>query len=309
MVIARALPVLRDSGVSRLEGDADCYWPRALLYLRGSDTYQSASKAGFRFGELVTELARGNEQRDSTGVLIDLTHRQPDWGPPRLVAERILNACASLELMPAMGMAVNRYHARYASTLAAPAGLRLLPPWALPRELIAMPISQLLNLPLQQGHELQRRGITSCGDLMLAEPAGLSPALRELRELCAGRIEAAYPRRSREQLDVELVLPPNTRNHSTLRRYLLRALQSLQRHLGRHLLRPAACRLELHGAVTRCCTGIDIAMDSGTEPGLAIKQLLGEWGENDAVTRVTLVARGLQHRYGQLDLFGAAQAV
>ncbi len=175
-------------------------------------------------------------------AFIDVTHCQRYWkrGPEYIAqqARQLVHDVSGVNCT--VGVSGDKTTAKFAAKQVKPDGFKIIPPWQAAAALHDAPVTALCGIGRGIGAFLEKYGVRKCGDMeklpisVLAQRFG-DPG-RRIWYMCQGLDPAAVETRiaAPKSMGHGKVMPPNTRDETIIRTYLMHMSEKLGTRLRRH---------------------------------------------------------------------------
>jgi DNA polymerase-4 len=174
-------------------------------------------------------------------AFVDLTSCQKLYGSPEHAARKLKQAVYGASgLLCSLGLSGDKTTAKYAAKLNKPDGFTVIPPWQSKSALQHVPVTELCGIARGIGNFLAQHGVTYCGDMEKLPISVLSRRFgnlgRRIWYMCQGadpdplHPDVAAPK----SIGHGKVMPPNTRDRSTLLTYLQHMCSKVGTRMRRH---------------------------------------------------------------------------
>lgn len=174
-------------------------------------------------------------------AFIDITSCQKYYGTPEEAARQLKKAVYEASgLLSSLGLSGDKTTAKYAAKLHKPNGFTVIPPWQAKSTLQHVPVTELCGIAKGIGGFLAQHGVIYCGDMEKLPISVLSRRFgnlgRRIWHMCQGadpdplHPDVAAPK----SIGHGKVMPPNTKERSTLLTYLQHMCSKVGTRMRRH---------------------------------------------------------------------------
>ncbi len=174
-------------------------------------------------------------------AFIDITSCQKLYGSPEQAARELKQAVYRASgLLCSLGLSGDKTTAKYAAKLNKPDGFTVIPPWQAKSKLQHVPVTELCGIAKGIGGFLASHGVIYCGDMEKLPISVLSRRFgnlgRRIWYMCQGadpdplHPDVAAPK----SIGHGKVMPPNTRDRSTVLTYLQHMCSKVGTRMRRH---------------------------------------------------------------------------
>jgi nucleotidyltransferase/DNA polymerase involved in DNA repair len=291
---------------------ASCLWPRAILVLRCEPDDASTR----RFRELLQSRYRHDATLLPEGVIVDITHLQPDVGPPFEIALELKQLIPEpLRKTAAIGVAPNLIVARFVARQAAPGTVKLVAPWEVATHVAHTTLSDFYSRCPEFVFQLFRVGVRSGASLTSLPVQTVQKYFGdravELWHACHGTGASSLTevRCRHNAVYCRVVLPPRTGSLKSLASHLRRISGVFAQSLRRTQRQPGQILFiaQVDDGRSEICTSLPIKAEETAAAELVrilVDTVKANWN-GAAITRLELRADNLTAPGGQLELFAA----
>ena len=265
-----------------------------------------------RIMDALTKVTPDIEVYSVDEAFLDVSHCQDLWGSPIKIAhmaKRIVYEHSSIHC--SIGLSGDKTTAKYAAKLQKPKGFTIIPPWEAKARLSRVPVTHLCGINKGIARFLADRGVITCGDMeklpigVLAKRFG-NPG-RRIWYMCLGQdpepvhINVAPPK----TLGHGKVMPPNTRDISTIFTYLSHMSEKLAQRLRRHQLEARHFSVSLRSRYGWLGGKSQTSKptNDGSEIMTLCRRIFHDSWHGEGVNQVSVVALDPKPVNLQLDLF------
>ena len=174
-------------------------------------------------------------------AFIDVTACQKLYGTPEEAARQLKQTVYRASgLLCSLGLSGDKTTAKYAAKLNKPDGFTVIPPWQAKNRLQHVPVTELCGIAKGIGDFLAQHGVIYCGDMEKLPISVLSRRFgnlgRRIWYMCQGadpdplHPDVAAPK----SIGHGKVMPPNTRDRSTILTYLQHMCSKVGTRMRRH---------------------------------------------------------------------------
>jgi DNA polymerase-4 len=245
-------------------------------------------------------------------AFLDVTHCQQLYGSPEvmgLMAKQCVFEASGL--LCSIGVSGDKTTAKYAAKLQKPNGFTVIPPWEAKEKLRFVPVTELCGIGKKTGAFLAKYGVHVCGDMEKIPISILAKRFGNLGRRMWYMCQGADP----EPVHTDIVdpksmghgkvMPPNTRDSTTVDTYLMHMCEKLAARLRRYHFKAQHFFIALKNRELGWIGGV-AQLVQPTDDGKAIYQLGKTVFElcwhGEPVFQIQVTAQDPQKSIVQLDL-------
>jgi len=289
--------------------------PHAIVVPPNGRRYRQVSRQMFAILESFTPVV---EPLSIDEAFLDLTGTQRLLGPPEQIALTIKNRIrAELGLTASVGLAPNKFLAKFASELDKPDGLTVLDTKDVDRVLGPLPIERLWGVGPATAARVRQMGVQTIGDLRRVPLETLAHRLgwegERFYRLSRGLDQRAVtPDSGAKSIGQEQTFETDVADTDHLRFVLLAQVEQVARRLRKHELSARSVTVKIRfgcfETITRSTT-FEAPTDLSDDLWRAARGLFDRWASQSfaPVRLIGATAGQLSHGGEQLDLFNAEQ--
>jgi len=286
--------------------------PHAVVVGVPGDRIRALSR---RLRDLLADFSPLVEPISVDEAFVDLTGTGGILGTPadagHAIRQRIRR---DLRLTASVGIAPNKFLAKFASDENKPDGLTVVPLADPAAWLADKPIGRMWGVGPVAERKLRSFGITTIGDLQRAEPRWLDQWLGShapaLRDLAFGRDDRpVVPDHQAKTIGHEQTFGADLADPEMVRPILLQQVEQVAARLRQRGLKAGGVTIKVRfgdfKTITRSAS-LGRASDATVDLWRAARHLFDHWADNtfQPVRLIGVAADRLDHAEGQLDLFG-----
>ncbi len=246
-------------------------------------------------------------------AFLDLTRCKKFWNTtPEVIGMMIKrNVYRVSGVKCSVGISGDKSTAKWAAKLIKPDGLTIIPPWEATQRLKNIPVMELCGVNKGIGAYLAKRGAYTCGDVaklpisVLGQRFG-NPGKR-IWYMCQGKDPDKVQNniQAPKSIGHGKVMPPNTKEKSTIYMYLVHMAEKVGQRLRMHSL-----KAQLFSIALRTKEGwlgnrfkTEIPTNDSKEITMLCKHMLYNYWRGQGVFQVQVTAQDPHPVKGQLDMF------
>ncbi|MDT8283434.1 MAG: DNA polymerase IV [Gammaproteobacteria bacterium] len=249
-------------------------------------------------------------------AFIDITSCQKLYGTPEQAARELKQAVYRASgLLCSLGLSGDKTTAKYAAKLHKPDGFTVIPPWQARAVLQHVPVTELCGIAKGIGGFLAQHGVFYCGDIEKLPISVLSRRFgnlgRRIWHMCQGEDpdplhpDIAAPK----SIGHGKVMPPNTRDRSTILTYLQHMCSKVGTRMRQHNMQAKTFWIGLRCDAGWLSSKSRLAEFSNDQQQIYQlgKQVLDLCWQNEGIHQIQVTALDPQPAGMQMDLFSTAQ--